>query len=535
MPHKSKSNWLFGTEATTPLNQNLIRQQFRKIIASSEFHATSRQRDFLTFVIMETLAGRSDNLRGYTVATKVLGRPEDFDGTVDPIVSIHANKLRRALERYYLVEGKFDPIRIDIPKGGYVPTFVRQDIVGIRTTPGFLVEEPVYENSWPTILILPFKNLTGEPEQNFLCSGISTELAIEVSRIENIQVLYPRDGIPNSGIVNYPRFILNGDLYDERSSIKLALTLVDAKSGIQIWGDIRKTTDNLEELYKFKEQVALDVATRVCGEFGIITRTISKETKNKPPDKLSTYEAILRFWEYEQNTTPESFDRAFEALKHATKLEPDCCVTLGCLAILYATVYGLDIPGFENPLEKSSQYAAKAAILNPDNQRNLSILAYVQLMSNELTTALHKAYQALELNPESLFFLDGLAWILTLSGDWEHGPRLAQKAINLNPFHRAVAHDALWLNYLRQEKYDLAYKESCYRQHSNLFWDPLMKASSLGLAGHKEEAKKWGEKLLELRPDFPEKGKWLIGNYIKFKEVSDRVVKGLRMGGVELK
>ena len=57
------------------------------------------------------------------MATKVFGRTVEFDASTDPIVSIQANKLRRALERYYLVEGHRDPIRIDIPKGAYVPSF----------------------------------------------------------------------------------------------------------------------------------------------------------------------------------------------------------------------------------------------------------------------------------------------------------------------------------------------------------------------------------------------------------------------------
>lgn len=57
---------------------------------------------------------------------------------------------------------------------------------------------------------------------------------------------------------------------------------------------------------------------------------------------------MLRFWDYEQNTTPESFGRAFEALIHAAKLEPDRSLTLGCLAILYGTIYGLDIPTFKH-------------------------------------------------------------------------------------------------------------------------------------------------------------------------------------------
>lgn len=535
MPHKSKSNRLFGTEPTTPLDHDLIRQQFQKIIASSEFQATSRQRNFLTFVITESLAGRSDNLKGYTVATQVFGRAEDFDGSVDPIVSIQANKLRRALERYYLIDGRFDPIRIDIPKGGYVPTFVRQDITEIEKTPDVLVDESVLENSWPTILILPFKNLTGDPEQDFLGPGISTELAIEVSRFENIRVLFPRDGIAGAGIYPQPRFVLNGELYKDRNGIKLTIYLVDTRSGIQIWGDICQTGVSLADIYCFKERVVNVVATKICGEFGIIPKAISKEVKNKLPSELSTYEAILHFWDYEQSMTPEKFGRAFAALTHAVKLEPDCCLTLGSLAILYCTIYSLDIPGFENPLEKAIEYSEKAALINPDNQRVLAILALTRFTSNELPAAIREAHRALELNPDSLFMLDGLAWILTLSGDWNHGPSLAEKAIRLNPFHRAIAHDALWVNHMRMERYDLAYNESCNSLRSTLFWDPLIKASTLGLIGQCENGQKFVKKLLRLRPDFTGKGRMLIGNYIKFDEIADRVVEGLVSSGLTVK
>lgn len=72
------------------------------------------------------------------------------------------------------------------------------------------------------------------------------------------------------------------------------------------------------------------------------------------------------------------------------------------------------------------------------------------MTSYYLSSAIHEAHRALALNPNSLFVLDGLAWILTLSGDWENRPSLTEKAIKLNPYRRAIAHDALWVNYLRQ-------------------------------------------------------------------------------------
>ena len=75
-----------------PLDAGTIQRQLSQILASKEFHATERQREFLKFVVAEKIAGRSDEIKGYAVATQVFGRSEDFDQATDPIVSIQANK-----------------------------------------------------------------------------------------------------------------------------------------------------------------------------------------------------------------------------------------------------------------------------------------------------------------------------------------------------------------------------------------------------------------------------------------------------------
>lgn len=511
-----------------------ILQQLKKITSSPEFLVTKQQLDFLNFVVSEALRGRSAELKGYLVATKVFGRTAKFDASTDPIVSIQANKLRRALERYYLVEGQRDSIRIDIPKGAYVPTFGWMNPIKSDQDQGDSELETLPEDSWPTILIHPFKNLTGDPEQNFLGSGISAELAIEISCFENVRVIYPREGSVASGVAGKFRFLLDGEIFKDKEGIKLAVYLIDTKTSIQLWGDTCSTGLSIEEIFSFKEQVVKGVAAKVCGEFGIIPKAVCKESRDKQPVTLSSYEALLRFWEYEQTLTPENFTRALEALTHAVKQDPECCHVLGSLAVLYGTIYNLDIDGFADPLDKAVEYAEKAAFINPNNQRILGILAMVRLYSNELAAAINEAHRALELNPNSLFVLDGLAWILTLAGDWENGPCLAEKAIRLNPYLRAIAYDALWVNYLRQQKYELAYEEACNRHRPWLFWDPLMKASTLGLLNNKAKGQEFAQKLLQLRPDFPQKGRQLIGNFIKFEEIAWRIEEGLRRVGLDI-
>lgn len=80
---------------------------------------------FLTYTVSETLAGRGERLKAYSVAVTALGKHSTFDPATDPIVRVEASRLRRSLDIYYAGEGKYDPIRITLPTGSYQPIFAR--------------------------------------------------------------------------------------------------------------------------------------------------------------------------------------------------------------------------------------------------------------------------------------------------------------------------------------------------------------------------------------------------------------------------
>ena len=100
-----------------------VRAQLERTVASVEFPVSERAQRFLRYVVEEALAGRGERIKAYTIAVEVLGRDEGFDANADPAVRLEAGRLRRALERYYLVAGQADPVLIAIPKGAYVPVF----------------------------------------------------------------------------------------------------------------------------------------------------------------------------------------------------------------------------------------------------------------------------------------------------------------------------------------------------------------------------------------------------------------------------
>ena len=97
-------------------DQAAIRQQLDRILHSGPFHQSHRRQRFLEYLVNETLAGRSERLKGYSIALEVFGRPETFDPIVHPLVRIEAARLREKLREYYGTEGRDDPVRIELPK-----------------------------------------------------------------------------------------------------------------------------------------------------------------------------------------------------------------------------------------------------------------------------------------------------------------------------------------------------------------------------------------------------------------------------------
>jgi TolB-like protein/Tfp pilus assembly protein PilF len=111
-------------DGESTISPHAVRTQLQRILACKDFDASDRNRRFLGHVVEETLAGRTQQIKAYSIATLVFGREPSFDPQSDPIIRIEASRLRRSLERYYLTAGKHDEIRIDVPKGSYIPTFV---------------------------------------------------------------------------------------------------------------------------------------------------------------------------------------------------------------------------------------------------------------------------------------------------------------------------------------------------------------------------------------------------------------------------
>ena len=100
-----------------------IRAALDRVVSSAHLSKSPQLASFLRFVVDETLAGRAERIKAYTIAADALGRDANSDPQNDPIVRVEAGRLRRALDHYYTDGGTNDPVVIELPRGHYVPVF----------------------------------------------------------------------------------------------------------------------------------------------------------------------------------------------------------------------------------------------------------------------------------------------------------------------------------------------------------------------------------------------------------------------------
>jgi hypothetical protein len=103
-----------------------VRAQVERMSASAEFRRAPQLAAFLRYVVEAVLQGEGDRIRAHTIGVEVLRRDAKFDPRRDPVVQVEANRLRRTIDRYYATAGANDRLRINLPRGSYVPSFRRR-------------------------------------------------------------------------------------------------------------------------------------------------------------------------------------------------------------------------------------------------------------------------------------------------------------------------------------------------------------------------------------------------------------------------
>jgi adenylate cyclase len=380
------------------MNAADVREELERILGSPGFEASARNRRFLEYIVEEMLAGRGDRLKGVTIAIDVFGREATIDPQHDPVVRVEAAKLRRRLERYYLSAGREDPIRIDIPKGGYAPTFEQREpalpdpasIVpaGERAAaaaatpargngrsrwpwlatgllPGLLVGAlgwfgmDLAPRSWsgsspdvatdlphgPKIAVLPFVNLSGDPRQAYFAEGVTDQIVTDLAQFKALFVLSIESTAKYQEQSADPQrlkrelgvdYLLDGSVRREPDRLRLSTRLVDTQSGNVIWAKTYDDKLDPANLFEIQDDVSQEVSATVASNYGLIAEAGLAGAQHRPPKSFVAYDCVLRYYHYQRLFDPPEHAKVRACLEHAVELDPDYSDAWAVLANIYA-------------------------------------------------------------------------------------------------------------------------------------------------------------------------------------------------------
>ena len=168
-----------------------IRASLESMLASPLFSSSPRQQHFLDYLVTNTLAGKAERLKGYTIAVEVFDRKDDFDPSLDAIVRVEATRLRNKLREYYDTIGKQDAMRIDFPKGSYVLEINLQasPVLEMRASYNPSLNAPRHIEDKPSLAVLPFANIGSDNTKEYFADGVVDSLISMFSRLSGLLFL----------------------------------------------------------------------------------------------------------------------------------------------------------------------------------------------------------------------------------------------------------------------------------------------------------------------------------------------------------
>ncbi len=282
-------------------SDELILKQMEKILHQPPFATSDILRKFLKFIINETLAGRADQIKEYTIAISVLNKPATFRPLNDGVVRVHACRLRDALSSYYDDQRENDFCEITIPKGSYIPVF--RSLSSEYSKP----EVPIFKQHHSDteekmrIAIMPFKTFDETNSRLAFADNIGQMLSAQFSHFQNSTVLsyYTTQQLQlkNKDIksiasdygVNY---VLAGNVHFESSRLRIVIQFINADTEMLIWSDKYVYDITMNNLFEVEDLIVFQVMNSIavlCNQFAVPVAEVIELKGNQKAKKIASF------------------------------------------------------------------------------------------------------------------------------------------------------------------------------------------------------------------------------------------------------
>ena len=395
----------------------------------------------------------------------------------------------------------------------------------------------------PSIAVLPFENMSGDPEQEYFSDGITEDIITRLTRFPRFFVIARNStnqykgqsvDVRKVGKELGAQYVVEGSVRKAGQTIRVTAQLIDAKDGTHLWAETYDRDLTITDIFKIQDEITGQVAGTIAGARGIITTTQIKTIESKPTESFDAYECVLRSIKYWEAVSVRQHQDARDCLERAVKLDPNYADAWGLLAITYIDESRFGFNPREKSLDRALNAAQTSVRLDSKGEFGQHALAMAHFHRNELDQFHVASDRAIENNPNNSYTLAEMADKLFWSGQTERGYALMRKAAALNPNHPG------WYNivpsayhYLKGD-YDNALKYALEIQMPEFFWGHAHLAVNYAKLGKSKEASASVDRLLALYPDFEKDVFTLFGNFNVPDQIVEVYIDGYRKAGLNI-
>jgi tetratricopeptide (TPR) repeat protein len=330
--------------------------------------------------------------------------------------------------------------------------------------------------------------------------------------------------------------VLQGALRRAGPTTRITAQLVDAQNGTQIWTETFDRELTSARMLAVQDEITDRIVATVADPAGVVVRTLAAPTDRKAPEELTPYEAVLRYFLFQQRISTGDHLITRTALEKAVELDSGHVDAWTSLSLIYQQEYMNNLNPQPNSLQRALNAAQQAVDLDPASSRAQFALAQVRYFLRDVASFQIHAERAIELNPRNTDTVAMVGIMMGYSGDWERSVEITTSAMRLNPHHAGWYYFNTFFNEYRQHHYTEALAIAQKINMPDYWATPMVLAIAHAQLGNEAAARSAAEDVLRVWPTFEQdyyvQGlvNWIFGQ----PELIDHINEGLRKAGINL-
>ena len=391
----------------------------------------------------------------------------------------------------------------------------------------------------PSIAVLPFQNMSGDPEQEYFADGMVEEIITALSRFKSLFVIARNSSftfkgraadVKEVGRTLGVRYVLEGSVRKASGKVRITGQLIDAVTGAHIWAD--RFERDLTDVFALQDEVTGAIVSAIGPK--LLEAEIGTATRRRP-ENLTAYDFYLRARQQFYLATREALAEALRFARRALELDP----RFGLVAALAGNCHMLNVnlgyaadPQFDR--NEAVRLLRLTMSIDDSDPETLATAALISaFMVGDSESEIEMADRAVALNPNSFIAWQARGWVYKIAGLQEEAIRSFERAIRMSPIdpmlHRAFLGMGMAFIELRRFDEAIVAGKKALRQNPSYSGTYRCLASAFAHLGRDAEAREAAARMLEVDPAFTTISAWIArGGQSKSKLLID----GLRKAGL---